>query len=162
MYQTSKKWKFDIYESIRAVNWLRREVHKQRRSLTDEELVRALRAPFDGSERPPFLDDDNLLHPFLPDDALLPALSCEVWGGADSDAPTNGSEPSGEGAVRDSGASDVDALREENQRLREALAKQAELIEAVVPSFRFASTCPGISSSCNLSLPCNPSCSARE
>lgn len=136
----SKRWQFDIYESIRAVNWIRREVAKKRSALGDKELVQALRAPFEASEKPSFLNDDEYLQPYLPEDALLPALSCESWNecredDGDHDGPHAASGASMKAASSNGKApdDDVQALRAENLLLREKLERQEALIEAVTP-----------------------------
>ena len=146
LHQMSKRWNFDIYDSIRAVNWIRREVAKNRPDLGDKELIQILRAPFEASERPAFLSDDSYLQPYLPDDALLPALSCESWNddrevGGDSmkcdqasGAGPNAFTVNGNAAA----GSEVESLRAENQLLREKLERQEALIEAVLAPFHFA------------------------
>ena len=53
-------------------------------------------APFAANARPALLDDDELLYPFLPDDALLPALCSDIHG-SDEVHPT---EPLGRCDVR--------------------------------------------------------------
>lgn len=147
----SRAWQFDIYDSIRAVNWIRREVAKKRSVMEDKELVQALRAPFETSKRPSFLSDDEYLQPYLPEDALLPALSCESWnedreGGGH--APFDGAhEASGAGlsAARSSTmapGNDMAALRAENLLLREKLERQEALIEAVTPAALHSASSP--------------------
>ena len=137
----SKLWQFDIYDSIRAVNWIRREVAKNRSILGDKELIQSLRTPFEASERPAFLSDDSYLQPYLPEDALLPALSCESW---NEGKEINGDHMTCEGPQAASGAGlnaarsngkgdahDVEALMAENLALKEKLERQEALIEAV-------------------------------
>ena len=145
LHQMSKRWNFDIYDSIRAVNWMRREVAKNRPDLGDKELIQILRAPFEASERPAFLSDDSYLQPYLPDDALLPALSCESWNedrenGGDS-MKCDQASGAGPNAVTGNGntaaGSEVESLRAENQLLREKLERQEALIEAVLAPFSF-------------------------
>jgi hypothetical protein len=138
----SKHWQFDIYDSIRAVNWMRREVAKKRPDLGDKELVQSLRSPFESSQRPAFLSDDSFLQPYLPDDALLPALSCESWNDERQQSgdemkceAASGAGPSAAAAQNGEPASgEVEALRAENLRLREKLERQDALIEAVLPT----------------------------
>ena len=137
----SKNWAFDIYDSIRAVNWIRKEVAKNRSCTDDKELIRRLRAPFEAAERPAFLKDDAYLQPYLPEDALLPALSCESWNEdrepEDSMKCEDTQSASGAGlntAVSKEKTSgiEIDNLKAENQILREKLERQEALIEAVM------------------------------
>lgn len=48
--------------------------------MEDAVILKHLQQPFEGGARPALLEDDENLQPYLPDDALLPALSCEMWG----------------------------------------------------------------------------------
>ena len=142
LQKMGKNWAFDIYDSIRAVNWIRKEVAKNRSCTDDKELIRKLRAPFEGAERPVFLKDDTFLQPYLPDDALLPALGCESW---NDDRETDDSmkceeTESTSGVGLNTAASngkksgnEIENLRAENQKLREKLERQEALIEAVLP-----------------------------
>lgn len=43
-------------------------------------MIKHLQAPFADGAKPSLLSDDEMLHPYLPDDALLDALSYETWG----------------------------------------------------------------------------------
>jgi hypothetical protein len=139
----SKTWAFDIYDSIRAVNWIRKEVAANRSCADDKELIRKLRAPFEAAERPAFLKDDSYLQPYLPDDALLPALSCESWNEERETEDSMKCEDTGSASGAGLGSSmsngkksgnEIDSLKAENQILREKLERQEALIEAVIPS----------------------------
>eukprot|EP00961_Rhodomonas_salina_P081945 1101911-Rhodomonas_salina.2 len=70
----AKSLKLDIYGSIRVVTWIRRQVAAKRSELEDDALIEHLKAPFKDGARPAFLEDDDLLFPYLPDDPLLSAL----------------------------------------------------------------------------------------
>jgi hypothetical protein len=50
-----------------------------RKELDNSALIRHLQEPFIEGAKPKFLEDDEYLHPYLADDALLPALSCDMW-----------------------------------------------------------------------------------
>jgi hypothetical protein len=159
----SKTWAFDIYDSIRAVNWIRKEVAKNRSCTDDKELIRKLRAPFEAAERPAFLKDDAYLQPYLPDDALLPALSCESW---NEDRETDDSmkcedAQSASGAGLNTASSngkksgnEIDTLKAENQILREKLERQEALIEAVkllsMGSFNFSDSHQIVQAKCSI------------
>jgi hypothetical protein len=63
----------------RCTVFTRMFVLRNRKTMDDDALIRHLRQPFDAGKKPEFLEDDEFLHPYLPDDALLPALSCDMW-----------------------------------------------------------------------------------
>ena len=142
----SRRWEFDIYSSIRAVNWMRREVALNRSRLNDVELIKHLRSPFESGTRPAFLDADEYLQPYLPDDALLPALSCESWD-CDEDRTTAKMQSEldrnkSSTAVSSTGAGvdfELSKLREENLKLKAVLDAQDALIQAVILYLSFIS-----------------------
>ena len=115
------------------MNWLRKEVAAKRREMDDAELVKHLQSPFVSNARPAFLDDDDLLFPFLPEDALLPALCADIHGGSDNDETS----AAGKGA-----SSRGDELEEEVSRLREQLAMQQELIQQTKATLLNDGACP--------------------
>ena len=51
----------------------------RRQSMDNASLIKHLQQPFAGGARPDILDNDEMLQPYLPDDGLLDALSCEAW-----------------------------------------------------------------------------------
>jgi hypothetical protein len=62
--------------------------------MDDASLIKHLQKPFAGGARPDLLDNDEMLQPYLPDDGLLDALSCEAW-----ENVSKGTRPSPSSAV---------------------------------------------------------------
>ena len=102
--QLARDLGLDVYGSIRCVNYLRRAVAEGRAAqpdVTDAELLRQIRRPFDAANPPALLDDDTYLYPYLDDDALLPALGHESLGGAQEAGGGAGSQVVDRQGLRD-------------------------------------------------------------
>ena len=114
----------DIYGSIRIVNYLRKEVKAKRAELDDAALIKHLQEPFLNGARPALLEDDAFLFPVIEDDALLTALMQEIDEGSNDGDDV--------GAMTDS----MEALRLENERLRNQLTLQQTMLDDAKSSLR--------------------------
>eukprot|EP00960_Hanusia_phi_P005947 172178-Hanusia_phi.AAC.1 len=118
----SRTLQFDIYDSIRFVNWMRRTVAKDK-SNEQQLLISELRKPFEEGKKPEFLQDDELLFPYFEEDPLLAALCREME-----------ELEAGEAEGRDEAKGDVEKLQAENEFLKEELERQKTLLEAAKTS----------------------------
>jgi hypothetical protein len=109
----AKTLQFDVYGSIRFVNYLRKEVTANRADLDDAALIKHLQRPFLNGVRPALLEDEALLFPVIENDALLSALSQDTFDSPEDDAAEGG----------------IESLQLQNERLRHQLTQQQAMLE---------------------------------
>ena len=110
--------------------------------MDDAELVKHLQSPFVSNARPAFLDDDDLLFPFLPEVALLPALCADIHGGSDNDETSAaGKGASSRGDELEEEVSEGACARYYGQQAQQ-LAMQQELIQQTKATLLNDGACP--------------------